>query len=131
MRIAVVLAESGAAGCYGNAARSWSNGTNISMIAAGCAGFICGGGKTFSSGWWCTSGAANLGLLMRTLFGKGTPRGLQGRLSKLFSATERWGCVLTTWVSLVRKFGVAVASNTDHSNRLDRRMKTAGFTSRC
>src|SRR3954462_4579449 len=30
------------------------------------------------------SGAANLGLLMRTLFGKGTPRALQGRLCGLF-----------------------------------------------
>jgi transposase len=56
------------------------------------------------------AGAANLGLLMRTFFGKGTPRGLQGRLRKLFSATERSGCVLTTLVSLVRKFGVRLAS---------------------
>jgi transposase len=55
------------------------------------------------------SGAANLGLLMRTLFGKGTPRGLQGRLRKLFSATERSGRVLTTLVSLVRMFGVRLA----------------------
>src|SRR5216684_306383 len=31
------------------------------------------------------SGAANLGLLMRKVFGKGTPRGLQGRLCILFS----------------------------------------------
>ena len=31
------------------------------------------------------SGAANLGLLMRKLFGKGTPRGLQDRLGGLFS----------------------------------------------
>ena len=30
------------------------------------------------------SGAANLGLLMRTLFGKGTPRGLQGCCRGLF-----------------------------------------------
>lgn len=30
------------------------------------------------------SGAANLGLLMRKLFGKGTPRGLQGRFRTLF-----------------------------------------------
>ena len=50
MRIAVVFAESEAAGCYGNAARSWSDGTNISMIVAGCAGFICAVEKTFSSG---------------------------------------------------------------------------------
>jgi transposase len=33
------------------------------------------------------SGAANLALLMRKLFGKGTPRGLQGRLCALFSPT--------------------------------------------
>src|SRR4029077_6626884 len=32
------------------------------------------------------SGAANLGLLMRKLFGKGTPRALQGRLRALFSS---------------------------------------------
>jgi hypothetical protein len=50
MRIAVVFAESEAAGCYGNAARSWSDGTNICMIAAGCAEFICAAEKTFSSG---------------------------------------------------------------------------------
>src|SRR5271168_5056274 len=55
------------------------------------------------------SGAANLGLLMRTLFGKGTQRGLQGRLRKLFSATERSGRVLTTLVSLVRIFDVGLA----------------------
>jgi len=32
------------------------------------------------------SGAANLGLLMRKLFGKGTPRALQGHLHTLFSS---------------------------------------------
>jgi hypothetical protein len=31
------------------------------------------------------SDAANLGLLMRTLFGRGTPRGFQGRLSRVIS----------------------------------------------
>ena len=54
MRIGVALAESEAAGCYGNAARSWSGGINICMIAAGCAGCIYEAGKIFSSGWWCT-----------------------------------------------------------------------------
>jgi transposase len=34
------------------------------------------------------SGAANLGLLMRTLFGKGTPRGLAGALAVLISAAK-------------------------------------------
>jgi transposase len=35
------------------------------------------------------SGAANLGLLMRKLFGKGTPRAPQGRCRGLFSVAER------------------------------------------
>jgi transposase len=51
------------------------------------------------------SGAANLGLLMRTLFGKGTPRGLQGRRRLLFSIFR----VLVGWVAgvaiLVRTLG--------------------------
>jgi transposase len=34
------------------------------------------------------SGAANLGLLMRKLFGKGTPRGLAGALSAMISAVD-------------------------------------------
>jgi transposase len=32
------------------------------------------------------AGGLNLGLLMRTLFGVGTPRGLQGRAAALFAA---------------------------------------------
>ena len=34
------------------------------------------------------SGAANLGLLMRKLFGKGTPRGVAGRISAVTSAVS-------------------------------------------
>ena len=34
------------------------------------------------------AGAANLGLLMRKLFGKGTPRGLAGAFSAMISAVE-------------------------------------------
>jgi hypothetical protein len=37
----------------------------------------------------CHAGGLNLGLLMRTLFGVGTPRGLQGRAAALF-ATLLW-----------------------------------------
>ncbi len=48
------FAESEASGCYGSAARSWSDGINTCMIGAGCAAFICEAGKTFSSGWSCT-----------------------------------------------------------------------------
>src|SRR5271155_2781552 len=51
------------------------------------------------------SGAANLGLLMRKLFGKGTPRGLAGTLSAIISAvnasTRRWYVTAT----LVRRLG--------------------------
>jgi transposase len=50
------------------------------------------------------SGAANLGLLMRTLFGKGTPRALQGRLRELFSVAEGLRRLLTVADSLVNKF---------------------------
>jgi transposase len=51
------------------------------------------------------SGAANLGLLMRTLFGKGTPRGLQGRLQAIVSVANPSTCLLCVSAMLVRKFG--------------------------
>ena len=54
MRIGGAFAESEAADCCGNAARSWSDGINTCTIGAGCAGCICEAGKIFSSGWWCT-----------------------------------------------------------------------------
>ena len=57
------------------------------------------------------SGAANLGLLMRKLFGKGTPRGLQGRYRGLFSAAERFIRAVTATASLVRKFSDRMASS--------------------
>ena len=47
------------------------------------------------------SGAANLGLLMRKLFGKGTPRGLQGRHHGLFSAAERFIRTVKATASLI------------------------------
>ena len=56
------------------------------------------------------SGAANLGLLMRKLFGKGTPRGLQGRGRGLFSAAERFSRALTATASLVSKCSHWMAS---------------------
>src|ERR1700686_982298 len=55
------------------------------------------------------SGAANLGLLMRKLFGKGTPRGLQGRHHGLFSVAERFIRALTATASLVSKFSYRMA----------------------
>jgi len=50
------------------------------------------------------SGAANLGLLMRTLFGKGTPRALQGRLPALVSVANASRCLWSGPAMLVRSF---------------------------
>jgi transposase len=50
------------------------------------------------------SGAANLALLMRKLFGKGTPRGPRGRHHRLFSVAERFISVLTATASIVPAF---------------------------
>jgi transposase len=50
------------------------------------------------------SGAANLGLLMRTLFGKGTPRGLAGDRSAVISSAQASKSLLRVSAMLVRKF---------------------------
>jgi transposase len=55
------------------------------------------------------SGAANLGLLMRTLFGKGTPRGLAGALSAMISAAEASPPPWSVPVMLISKFGGSLA----------------------
>jgi transposase len=55
------------------------------------------------------SGAANLGLLMRKLFGKGTPRGLQGHCRRLFSVAEHFGRATAATASLVSKFSHRLA----------------------
>jgi transposase len=55
------------------------------------------------------SGAANLGLLMRKLFGKGTPRGLQGRLQAIISAARVSRCLWSGPAMLVRRFHQWVA----------------------
>ncbi len=55
------------------------------------------------------SGAANLGLLMRKLFGKGTPRGLQGHCRGLFSVAEHFGRATAATASLVSKFSHRMA----------------------
>jgi len=51
------------------------------------------------------SGAANLGLLMRKLFGKGTPRALQGRLRTLFSSPGPSPRLRSGTARLVRNLG--------------------------
>jgi transposase len=56
------------------------------------------------------SGAANLGLLMRKLFGKGTPRGLQGRYRMSLSVAQLYSRALKATVSLVSLFSRRLAS---------------------
>ena len=51
------------------------------------------------------SGAANLALLMRKSFGKGTPRGLQGSNCPLFSASGSLRCPFSAVAMLVRTIG--------------------------
>ena len=50
------------------------------------------------------SGAANLGLLMRKLFGKGTPRALQGLLRTLFSSPRAFARLFSSPAMLVSSF---------------------------
>jgi len=55
------------------------------------------------------SGAANLGLLMRKLFGKGTPRALQGPLQAIISAASASRCLWSGLAMLVRGFHRSMA----------------------
>ena len=55
------------------------------------------------------SGAANLGLLMRALFGKGTPRGLQGCLYVLLLPPNAVSRLFSRPATLVRKFRQGMA----------------------
>ena len=54
------------------------------------------------------SGAANLGLLMRKLFGKGTPRGLAERISAAISAVHASTRLWFAPATLLRRFGDSV-----------------------
>lgn len=49
------------------------------------------------------AGAANLGLLLRKVFGKGTPRALQGRLQAITSAANAFRCLWPLSAMLVRR----------------------------
>ena len=55
------------------------------------------------------AGAANLGLLMRKLFGKGTPRGLAGAFSAMNSAAEASTRPWSMPAMLIRKIGDSLA----------------------
>jgi hypothetical protein len=50
------------------------------------------------------AGAANLGLLMRKVFGKGTPRALQGRLQATNSVANAFRCLWSGPAMLVPRF---------------------------
>jgi hypothetical protein len=55
------------------------------------------------------SGAANLGLLMRRLIGKGTPRGLAGTLSAIISAVNASTRLWYVTATPVRRLGGSMA----------------------
>jgi len=61
------------------------------------------------------SGAANLGLLMRKLFGKGTPRALQGRVRAIFSVNRASGvlpeALLRRWFGPAKRWAHRMASD--------------------
>ncbi len=54
------------------------------------------------------SGAANLGLLMRKLFGKGTPRGLAGTLPAIFPATCTSIRLWSVTATLLKRLGQSI-----------------------
>jgi transposase len=56
------------------------------------------------------SGAANLGLLMRKLFGKGTPRGLAGARSAMISFPEAASSLRFLPALLIREIGRIIGS---------------------
>lgn len=57
------------------------------------------------------AGALNLGLLMRTLFGVGTPRALQGRVVAIFVALWSSVCSSATfWARLARLYRLAISN---------------------
>lgn len=77
------------------------------------------------------SGAANLGLLMRKLFGKGTPRGLAGTLSAIISAVNASTRLWSVPAMLLRRCSDSMVRANPTQTMNSRRMKTAGFTTRC
>ena len=60
-------------------------------------------------------GGSNLGLLMRTLIGVGTPRGLQGRMAAVWALVVAvWTCVVDLWRHDHTPSGDHVPSGTPH-----------------
>ena len=77
------------------------------------------------------SGAANLGLLMRKLFGKGTPRCLSWALAALISAAKTSERLLSAPAMLVRKLGDSMARANTAQMIFVAAMKIPSFASRC
>src|ERR1700691_4986231 len=77
------------------------------------------------------SGAANLGLLMRKLFGKGTPRGLHGWRQATISSGNASTHLLSAVAMMVRKLGSSMARRYTDQMISTEGLKTARFTSRC
>jgi transposase len=66
-------------------------------------------------------GGFNLGLLMRTLIGVGTPRGLQGRLAALLAVS------LALWTHIVERWGHHWTPFADHSSGFRPRQRLECF----
>ena len=79
---AAAFAGPGDDGSCANGASGWNDRARISTAPAGCAARTSAVTRMCSS-LWLHAGAANLGLLMRTAFGVGTPRSLQGHAAAL------------------------------------------------
>jgi transposase len=77
------------------------------------------------------SGAANLGLLMRKLFGKGTPRALQGRLCRLLSSPGALPRLFFGTAMLLRNFGRWMLCRRPFQMISVPRYEKASLTSRC
>jgi transposase len=76
------------------------------------------------------AGALNLGLLMRTLFGVGTPRSLQGRVAAFLLAL--WSFVRpseTFWARLTRLYRLAISNLDLHNCRKQCRIQFCSMTS--
>src|ERR1700680_4194219 len=105
MPIAAAFAGSAAVDCCGNAARSWSDEINICTMRR----VHLRGGENILKRLVVHSGAANLGLLMRKLFGKGTPRGLAEALPAVISTVCASIRLWPVTATLVRRFGESMA----------------------
>jgi transposase len=77
------------------------------------------------------AGAANLGLLLRKVFGKGTPRALQGRLQATNAVANASRRLWSGPTMLVRRLHHWMAQRAGPCSIYSRRVKMTTFTSRC